>query len=152
GSPDTRPTRRIELLHQGMHVARGLFGRYITAYGGYRHHLQTWIKQGRAERNGVVNAWIDVEDYLPGHAELPPSAESEIVATSPPGQHTYRPRIVGLALPEGKVWAVSGAVDAPPRRSTMPVERSCVHAFGGHCRALPPRSPCPAQLMPQLPV
>ena len=65
--PQPRPARRIEPLDDRLNVSRGLGRRYIAAHGGYGDDLQLRVRQCQTQGHGIIDARVDVEDYLSGH-------------------------------------------------------------------------------------
>ena len=68
GSPQTRQTRRIQLVDNRLHVAAGLLGRQVALHGRDPHQLEPRVEQSHAHRHGIVDAGIAVDDHLPCHS------------------------------------------------------------------------------------
>ena len=70
GGANSRPARRIELLDNGLHVARGLIGRNVARHGRYRNDLQTRVEQRHGQSHGVIDPRIDVQNDFSRHVSL----------------------------------------------------------------------------------
>ena len=65
--PQPRQPGRVEKAHDRLQIDRGLLGIDVAADGGHGHDVETGIEQGHRQRDGVVDAWIDVDDELAGY-------------------------------------------------------------------------------------
>jgi hypothetical protein len=71
GRSNPRPTGRVELLDDRLHVARGLFGRDVAGHGRHGLDIEPLVEERHGDGHCVVDAGVDIENYLPCHEACP---------------------------------------------------------------------------------
>jgi hypothetical protein len=66
-----RITGRIELLNDRLHVAGRLIAGDVAGTSRDGEDLKPRIEEGHAERHGIVNAGVAVDNHLAGHGNRP---------------------------------------------------------------------------------
>ena len=63
-----RPARRVQLLDNRLHVQRRPVGRNDSPRCSDSDNVQRWVIQSQAQRNGIINAGINVENDFSDHS------------------------------------------------------------------------------------
>ena len=69
GRTDAREAGRIELLDDSLRILGGLRCRDIPLARGNRQDLEPSVKERHAHSNGIINAWIAIDNNFARHAE-----------------------------------------------------------------------------------